>query len=59
MKVPIDDQIRDEKLQYNTNREADKISAWSSGKIGRWKYFTGEQILPFKTNTKTNTIKNK
>ena len=34
MKIPIDDQIRDEKLLYNTNRETDKISALSSGKIG-------------------------
>ena len=59
MKIPIDDQIRDEKLLYNTNRETDKISALSSGKIGRWEYLTGEEILPLKTNTKTNTIKNK
>ena len=28
----IDDKIRDEKLQYNINREAAKISALSSGK---------------------------
>ena len=31
--MTIDDQIRDEKLQYNTNREAAKISALSSGKV--------------------------
>ena len=29
----IDDKIRNEKLQYNINREAAKISALSSGKI--------------------------
>ena len=42
----IDDQIRDEKLQYNINREAAKISALSSGKINKHEYLTGEEILP-------------
>ena len=42
----IDDQIRDEKLQYDINREAAKISALSSGKIDKYKYLTGEEILP-------------
>ena len=41
----IDDQIRDERLQYNINREASKISALSSGKIDKYEYFTGEEIL--------------
>ena len=41
----IDDQIRDEKLQYVINREAAKISALSSGKIGKYEYLTGEEIL--------------
>ena len=40
------DQIRDEKLQYDTNREAVKISALSSGKIHKYEYVTGEDILP-------------
>ena len=31
--MTIEDQIRDEKLQYDINREAEKISALSSGKI--------------------------
>ena len=31
--MTINDQIRDEKLQYDINREAAKISALSSGKI--------------------------
>ena len=31
-----DDKIRDEKLQYNNNREAAKISALSSGKIDKY-----------------------
>ena len=38
--------IRDEKLQYDTNREAAKISALSSGKIHKYEYLTGEDILP-------------
>ena len=40
-----DDKIRDENLQYNINRGAAKISALSSGKIGKYEYLTGEQIL--------------
>ena len=42
----INDQIRDEKLQYHINREAAKISALSSGKIHKYEYLTGEDILP-------------
>ena len=44
--MTINDQIRDEKLQYNINREAAKISAWSSGKNRKIKYLTNENILP-------------
>ena len=39
-------EIKDEKLQYNINREAAKISALSSGKIDKYEYLTGEEILP-------------
>ena len=42
----IDDNIRDEKLQYDITREAAKISALSSGKIGKYEYLIGEEILP-------------
>ena len=42
----IDDQIRDEKLQYNIHKEAAKISALSSGKIHKYEYLTDEDILP-------------
>ena len=42
----INDQIRDEKIKYDINREAAKISAWSSGKIRKYEYLTGEDILP-------------
>ena len=44
--MTIEDQIRDEKLQYDINREAAKISALSSGKINKYEYLTGEDILP-------------
>ena len=44
--MTIEDQIKDEKLQYDINREAAKISALSSGKIDKYEYFTGEEILP-------------
>ena len=40
------EQIRDEKLQYNINRKAAKLSALSSGKIHKYEYLTGEDILP-------------
>ena len=44
--MTIEDQIKDEKLQYDINREAVKISALSSGKIDKYEYLTGEEILP-------------
>ena len=43
--MTINDQIKDEKLQYDINREAAKISALSSGKIHKYEYLTGEDIL--------------
>ena len=44
--MTINDQIIYEKLQYDINREAAKMSALSSGKIYKYEYFTGEDILP-------------
>ena len=44
--MTINDQIRDENLQYDINREAAEILALSSGKINKYKYLTGEDILP-------------
>ena len=44
--MTIEDQIKDEKLQYGINREAAKISALSSGKIDKYEYLTSEEILP-------------
>ena len=46
MTIRLENQIRDEELQYDLNWEAAKISALSSGKIHRYEYFTGEDILP-------------
>ena len=42
--MTIEDQIKDEKLQYDINREAAKISALSSGKLDKYEYLTGEEI---------------
>ena len=42
----IEDKIKNEKLKYDINREAAKISALSSGKIDKYEYLTGEEILP-------------
>ena len=44
--MTIEDQIKDEKLQYDINRQAAKISALSSGTIDKYEYLTGEEILP-------------
>ena len=38
--------IEDEKLPYDINREAAKISVLSSVKIDKYEYITGEEILP-------------
>ena len=44
--MTINDQIRDEKLKYDINRESTKISALSSGKIHKYDYLSGEDVLP-------------
>ena len=44
--MKIDDQIRDERLQYDINKEAAKISTLSSGKINKYEYLTGNEMLP-------------
>ena len=43
--MTIEDQIKDEKLQYDINREAAKISALSSGRLDKYEYLTGEEKL--------------
>ena len=44
--MTTNDQIRDEKLEYDINRKAGEISVLSSGKIDKYEYFTGKEILP-------------
>ena len=44
--MTIDDKIRDQKYQYDINREAEKISGLLLGKIDKYEYLTGEEILP-------------
>ena len=44
--MTIDDQIRDEKLQYDINRETAKISTLSSGEIHKYERLTYKGILP-------------
>ena len=46
----IDDQIRDEILPYDINKEDSKIRVLSSGKIIKYEYLTGEEILPSNKN---------
>ena len=50
--MTIDDKIGDEKLQYDINREAANISLLWSGKIDKYEYHTGEEILPSKMSDK-------
>ena len=50
--MTINDQIKDEKLQYNINREAANISALSSGKLHKYGYIT---INPT-TNNRANKV---
>ena len=42
--MTIEDQIKDEKLQYDINREAAKISALSSGKLDKYEKNKIEEI---------------
>ena len=44
--MTIDNKIRDEKLQYDINREAAKISTLSSVNIDKYGFLIGEEILP-------------
>ena len=55
--MTIEDQIKYEKLQYDINREAVKISALSSGKIDKYEYLTGEEILPLNQQQITEQAK--
>ena len=43
--MTVNDKIIDEKLRYDINREAAKISALSSGKTDKYEFLTCEEIL--------------
>ena len=43
--MQVFDQFEDEKLQYDINTEAAKISALLSGKCYEYEYLTGEEVL--------------
>ena len=44
--MTIADKMRDEKLQYDINRESAKIWKLWSGKIDKYEFLTGKEILP-------------
>ena len=55
--MTINVQIRDQKLQYDINRETAKISALPSGKIHKYEDLTGEDILPYNQQQITEQVK--
>ena len=42
--MTTDDQIRDEKLRYDINKEVAKVSTLSSGKIDKYEFLVGEKF---------------
>ena len=44
----INKKIEQNKAQYNLDRQTAKISALSSGNVGKYEYFTGQDVLPEK-----------
>ena len=44
--MTIDEKIKDEKQQYDINKEAARISVWSSKKIDKYDYLKGKEVLP-------------
>ena len=53
----INDKIIDEKLQYDINRAAARISALSSGKTSKYEYLVGDERFPSKKNLSKNKQK--
>ena len=45
--MTINNHSRDEKIQYDINKEAAKILALSSDELRKYEYLTGEDILPY------------
>ena len=44
--MTIQNDIKNQKLEYDYNREVTRLSALLSSKIGKYQYLTGEEILP-------------
>ena len=44
--MTINVKITDKKLQYGNNKESANISALPSGRIDKYEYLTGKEILP-------------
>ena len=44
--MTIDDKIRDEKQQFDINKERATLSPLSSGKVDKYEYLAGGEILP-------------
>ena len=55
--MTIDDQIKDEKIQYVINTEAAKLSTLSSGKINKYEYLTVDEILPSEESRTIEQVK--
>ena len=55
--MTIDDQIKDEKIQYVINTKAAKLSTLSSGKINKYEYLTVEEILPSEESRTIEQVK--
>ena len=55
--MTIDDQIKDEKIQYVINTEAAKLSTLSSGKINKYEYLTVEEMLPSEESRTIQQVK--
>ena len=53
----IDNKIKQNKAQYNLDRQAAKISALSSGKVSKYEFLTGKDVLPEYLLEKAATIK--
>ena len=54
--MTIDGKIRYEKLQNDINREAAKISVLPSGKIDKYEYLIGEEMLSSDQSKMINKI---
>ena len=55
--MTTDDKIKDEKLQYDINREAAEILSIQSDKVDKYEYITGEEELPSDESRTTEQAK--